>query len=208
MPDPVRANSGADALAHAVEAAVSRKAGPLTVRLAFAAAQDILQALPQSLSESRGDRLPARETMQAAASVAGMAITSSSAGLSHAMDQVGPAFGLPHGLVCGVLLPHTMRFHSPCPEYATLARRLGHSGSEEDLCASLAAAIWDLFRATGMPAGFAAAGLGRVEFERALPGLVEETLRSPAALLSPACPQPSKVEAIYERAYSGTHPLD
>ncbi|HHY94256.1 MAG TPA: iron-containing alcohol dehydrogenase [Firmicutes bacterium] len=210
MPPHVAAHAGMDALTHALEAAVSHLANPMVVATAMSAVQDILTWLPVSVGGgTRSDeRRQAREAMHAAASLAGVAIGSASAGLAHAMDQPGPLFGIPHGLVCAILLPHTLRFSSPHPVYAALARRLGHEGDEGELCNALVRRVWELCRAIGIPRGFRDLGVGQKDFECQLPGLVEETMKSGSTRLAPVQPDREQARGILISAYHGRHPLE
>lgn len=210
MPMVVAAHSGLDALAHALEAAVCRTANPMVVSLALAAALDIIDWLPAAVAphSSPENQRQAREVMHIAAGMAGMAINNASAGLSHAMDQIGPQFGFPHGLVCGILLPYTVRFTCPHAAYTTLARRLGYGGDDEAACSALVNRLWELARGLGVPAGFAGLGVPEAEFERQLGGLVEEALASGSTQLAPVIPDAAAMSHLFWEAYHGCHPLD
>jgi len=153
MPAKVAAYSGLDALAHAIEGAACSVSCDLAVSVALGAALDILEYLPASVKadpESDESRR-AREIMHSAASMAGMAINKSCTGLTHSIDQIGPIFGLPHGLVCGLLLPHTIAYSSPHPIYVRIARRAGYAGSDKEMCDGLVKRLWDLNAELGIP---------------------------------------------------------
>ena len=99
------AYSGTDALAHALEAAVSLRSNSLVREICIQAAVVILKNLRLSYE---GD-LKAREKVHIAASMAGMGIGNAGTGMAHGMDQAGGDFHLPHGLMTGLALPYTMQ---------------------------------------------------------------------------------------------------
>ncbi|MDR1193019.1 MAG: iron-containing alcohol dehydrogenase [Peptococcaceae bacterium] len=208
LPDSIAAHTGMDALAHAIEAAVCKASSPIVVSLALGAACDLLENLPVSVNAPPGSRekRAARDLCHYAAAIAGAAINNSSAGLVHALDQPGPYFNLPHGLVCGLLLPYATAAHSPHPLYATLARRLGRQGDETDLCVQLADCLWDLNAAVGIPRSFQALGIDEAEFFRQLPNFAGAVENSMAANLAPREVTPASAAAILRAAYYGQKP--
>ncbi|MFP4307252.1 MAG: iron-containing alcohol dehydrogenase [Desulfococcaceae bacterium] len=103
-----------DALAHAVEAYVSRLASPFTELHSLKAIELIIQNLPVAL-ETRS--LDALENLAIAGTSAGMAFSNASLGLDHALaHSLGGMLDVVHGLIHPVLLPHVMRFNlEACP---------------------------------------------------------------------------------------------
>lgn len=118
--------TGMDALGHAVEAAVSKNAGPLDRAHAFHAIRLIVDNLP--LVARDGADVAARGKMQTAACMAGIAFNTAGVGLAHAMAHpLGSHHGVPHGAAVGIMLPHAMRFNADaCAEaMSDVARALG-----------------------------------------------------------------------------------
>jgi alcohol dehydrogenase class IV len=112
LPPHLTAATGMDALVHAIEAYLGKRANPLTDIYAFAAMQSIVQWLPTAVAE--GNNLQARQKMTLAATFAGIAMDQSGLGLAHAL--CGPLAGkyhLHHGLGVAVLLPATLDFNAP-----------------------------------------------------------------------------------------------
>jgi len=126
MPPLLTASSGMDALTHAIEAVLSALRNPLSTALALRAIKIIRRLLPKCVQN--GSDIKAREQVQIAATMAGMAFSSSQVGLAHAVSHsLGAICGVPHGIANGIMLPMVMRYNAPeCPsEMADVARALG-----------------------------------------------------------------------------------
>jgi alcohol dehydrogenase class IV len=132
MPKDVTASTGLDALAHAVEALVSVKSQPIPDALCLEAARLVLDNLPQA--HRNGGDLAARENMLLGSLMAGFGITHAGAGLAHGLSySLWKVAGMPHGLACGMLLPHVMRYNlgHEGGKYAALARHCGCRSPKE-----------------------------------------------------------------------------
>ena len=118
--------TGIDALTHAIEAYVSRRAQPVTDLLALEAIRLISSSLRQAWAN--GDDLDARSTMTRGALMAGMAFTNASVALVHGMARpIGAHFHLSHGLSNATLLSTVMAYSlvgSP-PRFAAIASAMG-----------------------------------------------------------------------------------
>jgi alcohol dehydrogenase class IV len=153
-PPKVTADSGIDALTHAIEAytAVDNAhfplpAGERTVyqgrhpfgdMLAEKAITLIGRHLRQAVAY--GNNVEAREGMALGATLAGLSFSNVGVALVHAMEYpVGGATHCSHGAGNGLLLPFVMRFNMPAriKEFATIARLLGED--VEDMQVELAA---------------------------------------------------------------------
>ena len=116
MPPKVTANSGADALSHAVESVLSMDASPLTDALAFQAINLIARNIRTAYRE--GSNLEARSAMHLAATISGIAFTNARLVVGHSIAQTfAPIYGIPHGQSCAMALPYAMGFYlSTTPE--------------------------------------------------------------------------------------------
>lgn len=126
VPPAVTASTGIDALTHAIEAYVSRRAQPLTDVLALKAISLIAEWLPVAWAD--GANLEARSNMAIASLIAGMAFSNASTNLVHAMARpLGVYFNVPHGLANAVLLKECMEFSLPANpgRFADVARAMG-----------------------------------------------------------------------------------
>lgn len=208
MPESVASASGMDALTHALESGVCRMATSMVKAMAVESAASILTQLPLStnVGSEPAERRKARELVHYAASRAGMAINNSSAGLAHAMDQVGPWFGLPHGLTCAILLPYTVAFIGPQPFYGAVSRMLGYFGSDPELWRHLVLRIWHLCRLLSLPAGFRECGVKNAQFQKMLDGLAQNALSSGSTKLAPATPSINDFRKMFQDAWQGQPP--
>ena len=128
MPPRITAETGMDALTHALEALVSNRAHYLSDVLAQAAAKDIIDVLPVAYAD--GSNLDAREIMANASMIAGMAFTNVSLGIVHSIAQtLGGFFHISHGVADAILLPYIMKFNSDEPyakaKYDAFAASIG-----------------------------------------------------------------------------------
>jgi len=126
MPPKVTADTGLDALVHAIETYVSAGATPFSDILAEKAIEWIARYLP--IAWSKGSNLEARYYMSLASTVAGMAFGSGGLGAVHGLCYpLGTEYHMSHGRSNGIMLPHVMRFNLPGnPEkFARIAQLMG-----------------------------------------------------------------------------------
>lgn len=182
---PVRtAYSGLDALSHAVEAFASRGANDLTDVMALEAAR--LAAAHLGRAYADGNDREARAALAKAATLAGLALANARLGAVHGLAHpIGARYGLPHGLVCGVLLPQVMRYNlqESHDKYARLAEVWGVAGGGDvfDRAAAAVRYILGLLRRLGLPSTLGPLGLA----EGDLPWIVRQSLASPSLAANP-----------------------
>ncbi len=123
QPPAVAANTGLDALAHAVETAVTTRRNDNSVSLARRAFALARRALPRVLAGDDDDQT--RAAMQLAAALAGMAIEQSMLGAAHsAANPLTAHYGIVHGRAVGLMLPHVVRFNAADPDARDAYARL------------------------------------------------------------------------------------
>lgn len=117
MPKSLTASTGMDAMTHAIEAAVSKRATPFTDKDALWAMGVVRTYLPEAVAD--GSNVKAREMMAYGEYSAGMAFSNAGLGMVHAMAHpLGGLRNLPHGICNAVLLPVVMEFNGSRPETA------------------------------------------------------------------------------------------
>ncbi len=132
-------DSGIDALTHALEAYVSRRAILLTDALVVSAFQTIFDSLPGALEQRD---LAAWDRLLLASTMANLACGNAGLGLVHGLNKgltylfhTGRYKAVPHGELHAVLLPWVMAFNAPAApgRFAALARLMGvgDAGSDE-----------------------------------------------------------------------------
>ena len=149
MPQKLTANTGMDAMTHAIEAYVSTLYCDYTDPLALHAIKMIHAYLVDSYN---GDK-EARARMHNAQCLAGMAFSNALLGIVHSMaHKTGAAFSgghIVHGAANAMYLPKVIKFNSKEPEamarYADIARFIGLAGdSDEALTDALIAEIKEM----------------------------------------------------------------
>jgi alcohol dehydrogenase class IV len=157
MPPDLTRDSGIDAFTQAVEARLSTAANPVSDALATQAAGLIYRHLPRAVAD--GSDPEAREGMAMGSLLSAMAFSQSGLGAVHGLAHpLGHLLDLPHGYVCGVLLPHVLAWNEPVCEapLRDLARALG-LGHARDVVPAVRRFTEEL----GLPRSLAADGLGR-----------------------------------------------
>ncbi len=167
QPRRVTCCTGIDAIAHAVESAVTRRRNPLSLMHSHEAFKLCIQSLPEILKTP--DDLEARGRMQLGAAFAGMAIENSMLGAAHAAaNPLTAHYGIVHGEAVGLMLPHVVRFNG---EDAAVRRGYAELASAPEIaCASdgheqawqaLIARLENLLKMTGLPRCLADRGVER-----------------------------------------------
>lgn len=111
MPPHITAETGMDAMTHALEALVSNRANYISDIFVRKAIMDIHEYLPKAFED--GGNIEAREAMLNASMIAGMAFTNVSLGIVHSMAHaVGGLFHAAHGLADAIILPYIIEFNS------------------------------------------------------------------------------------------------
>ena len=133
MPPAITADTGIDALTHALESWVSEFANQETDFYARAATKLILENLVTAWKD--GKNLAAREAMALGSHYAGLAMNKAAIGYVHALaHQLGAKYGVPHGRANAIILPHILEFNRKASEkrLAKLAREIGLTSSTND----------------------------------------------------------------------------
>jgi alcohol dehydrogenase class IV len=207
LPASHTAFTGIDALAHAVEAYVSRHAWELSDTFARSAIDRIARWL--SVSWADGDHLEARKGMLVGQLQAGQAFTNASVALVHGMARpLGVQLHVPHGLANGVLLPHVVDYSVPgAPgRYADVARLLGAADEgDSDLRAAkaVAPAIRDLCETVSL-FGYLdeyADVPPREQYLEAVPGMAADAVASGSPANNPRTPDQAAIEDLYVDVY-------
>ncbi len=109
-PPSVTAHSGMDALTQAMESFITKACNPVTDTLALRAIDLLFHNLPQAVEN--GADIQIREKVALGSLLSAMAFSNSGLGAVHGLSHpLGAHFGIPHGLVCAVLLPLIMELN-------------------------------------------------------------------------------------------------
>ncbi|MEU4164049.1 bifunctional acetaldehyde-CoA/alcohol dehydrogenase [Actinoplanes sp. NPDC026670] len=219
MPRAIAADSGFDALTHAIEAYVSVYANDFTDGLALHAIRLIFANLEASVVDGDTD---ARERMHNAGTIAGMAFGSAFLGIVHAMSHtLGATFHIAHGRTNAVLLPHVIRYNGTAPtklsgwpkyenyrapqRFTDIADMLGLPAADPaEAVEALAAAVERLRTAVGIEPSFASLGVDEQKFLAALPQQALNAYEDQCAPANPRMPMLDDMQDLMRAAYYGT----
>jgi acetaldehyde dehydrogenase/alcohol dehydrogenase len=220
LPKTVTADSGFDALTHAIESYVSVYANDFTDGLALHAIRLIFANLERAVLHGGTDP-QAREKMHNAGTIAGMAFGNAFLGIVHAMSHtLGATFHVAHGRTNALLLPHVIRYNGATPSKLTgwpkyenyqapqrfqqIAQLLGlPAGTPEEGVESLAVAVERLRDAVGIERGFAQLGVDEQRFLAALPQQAVNAYADQCAPANPRMPMLADMQELMTAAYYG-----
>jgi alcohol dehydrogenase class IV len=155
VPPRVTAATGMDALCQAVGAYLCNPRTLITDVLAKEAiallAQNVVRAV------ENGKDTSARSAMAYGSLLSGIAMNNSGAIADQYFDEIlGPRYGIPHGMVAGLLMPYVLQYNRTEAEerIATLAELVGtsdHSGSVSEQADSVVLRFAQLAKETKVP---------------------------------------------------------
>ncbi|CAG7618668.1 iron-containing alcohol dehydrogenase [Rhodococcus opacus] len=204
MPPRLTADTGVDALTHAIEAYVSRKANPFSDGLALAAIHTIGKNIRRAYAD--GEDRVAREAMMIASTQAGMAFSNASVALVHGMSRpIGAHFHVAHGLSNAMLLPAITRFSVRGAEsrYADCARAYGvvsESATDNVATQFLVDALTELCHDLKVPTPLAY-GIDRNKWDDLIPLMARQALESGSPGNNPVVPTASEIETLYAEVF-------
>ncbi len=217
-PRQVTADSGIDALTHAIESYTARDFDQLDVPDGEPVAYEGRHPLGACLAEKAialigehlvaavqdGKNQAARDGMALGATIAGLSFSNCGVALVHALEYpVGGAVHVSHGAGNGLLLPFVMRYNLPFrrPAFAKIAALLGENVANlsEDSAAERAIAAVERIRAAiGIPQRLRELGVKREQ----LPGFAEKAFTIKRLMSNnPRQPTQQDLLEIYDRAY-------
>lgn len=198
MPPKITAETGMDALTHALEALASTRANYIGDILATQAALDILENLPKACKD--GNDMAAREKMLNASMTAGIAFTNVSLGIVHSMAHtLGSYFHVAHGLGDAMLLPLIIRFNSSNKRAAGIYKAFAKKAGGEDL----AAMVSELNKELNIPAAFNEIIPDEKKFMSLLGEMAEMAKADGCTKTNPIIPSIEEFKELFIKAYKG-----
>lgn len=205
MPPRLTADTGMDALTHAIEGYACTWHTDLTDGLCVKAARDVFRYLPRAVGN--GSDMEARERMHNAATCAGLGFGNAMASLAHAMGHaLGASFHVPHGRAVGLFLPYTVEFAAQeSPErFADLARLLRVAdGEDEESARALGLLVRRLAVDIDGPASVAELGIERTAYEGRLEKMVDDAFNDTQMVTAPRCPTYEELGQLFLYAFEG-----
>jgi len=201
VPQRTTADTGIDALTHAMEAYVSKKANPYSDSQAMEAMKLLAPNLRTVYHD--GNNKEAREAMMLGSTLAGVAFSNASVALVHGMSRpIGAFYHVPHGLSNAMLLPSVTEYSIPSAKerYANCARAMGVASFDDDnktanekLLIELEALNKELNVPT--PQEF---GIDKEDFMNKLETMAEQAIASGSPGNNPRVPTSEEIIDIYK----------
>lgn len=197
------ANTGMDALTHALEAYVSKARNPITDALAMKSIEMTYANLVKSF---QGDE-QARKDMHISQCLAGMSFSNAILGIVHSMShKTGKIFNIPHGCANAIYLPYVIEFNAKTAGdiYADAAKRLGLKGNNSDeLVASLIQLIKDFRISMNMPSTLKEFGLSEKLFIENLDKVSKGAVADPCTGTNPREISVEEMKQLFHAIYYG-----
>lgn len=208
MPPSITADTGMDALTHALEAYVSTEATDFTDALSEKAVTLLMKFLP--MAYQNGDDLLAREKVHNASCLAGMAFNAAGIGVCHSIAHaIGGKFHIAHGRSNAMLLPEVILYNADLQnrEKTLCARKLQRMAKLIGLpyndtivaVTGLARRIEGMKRSFGIPADLKGLGIDPQEVKRQEDAIVEAAMADACTKTNPRQVRPEDIRRILEK---------
>jgi alcohol dehydrogenase class IV len=205
LPPSVTADTGMDALTHAVEGYSSRMKNDFTDGLCLYAVRLVMTHLPRAFAN--GGEPAAREHMHNAATIAGLGFGNSQTGLSHAMGHsFGALFRVPHGRAVSLFLPYAIEYtaNGGGTRYLDIAHMMNlHAHDEMDAARAVADRIRALLQEIHMPTTAHETGVPEDQYVETLPRLVAHAEMDTQLCMNIRVPDGAELERLFQYAYDG-----
>ena len=204
LPPRTTADTGIDALTHAIEAYVSKKANPYTDSQALQAMGLLAPNLRRAFHD--GSDRDARAAMMLGATLAGIAFSNASVALVHGMSRpIGAFFHVPHGLSNAMLLPTVTEYSLPAAtaRYADCARAMKIAKATDSDTVANSRLLEELIALNEelqvpTPAAF---GIRREDFFNVVDTMAEQALASGSPANNPRVPTIAEIVGLYQKLY-------
>ena len=205
LPCEIKAESGMDALANAVEAYLSLRSSSYSDGFVVRAVRLLLD----NLAASVGGDDHALEQAHNAATIAGMAVGNAMSGLGHALaNAIESCVRVDHGKCIAVLLPAIIRLNGASPDHdgfagrkcAELVAKLGYAAGDVAAHEFLAQKVEALVKELKMATRFQAF-VKEAEWREAVAKIAELALKDPSGNENPTRPTPEALAEFLLRLY-------
>lgn len=199
IPSRLAAETGVDALTHAIESYVSLNSQVITE--AFALSSIRLLAIYLRKMVANPEDIETAGQILLASCLAGLSFSNAGLGLAHALAHpLGAYYHLSHGLCAAIYLPVVMEFNLPvCPEkFASIADAMGEDVRHLSVhCAAKKAltAVRELFADVRMPSTFSELG---ISFEL-YPKMVEDAFAAVPTKVNPRRADKDQISALFKK---------
>jgi alcohol dehydrogenase class IV len=204
-PFRVAADTGIDALTHAIEAYVSKKANLFSDQHAISAMKLIAPNLLDACLSP--EKLSAKEAMMLGSCMAGIAFSNASVALVHGMSRpLGVHFHVPHGLSNAMLLPTITEFslQGNATKYAQCALHMGLVASidNETECHQRLISFLKLLNTKLNVPSMSEFGIVKADYTKLLATMTEQAIASGSPANNPLVPSAVEIKQLYTQVYA------
>lgn len=202
VPAKVTADTGMDALTHALEALVSKNATRMSDAMALSAMKTIFEHLSKCYKD--GMLVRSRSALLEASCMAGIAFTNAGLGINHSLAHaLGGKFHVAHGRLNAILLPYVMGFNAQDAraraKYDEVAHELGYCD-----CKALLEAIVRLAAELDIPETLSSTiKASASEYEAALSDMAEAAMHDRCTPTNPKAASKQDFVNLFRAAYNG-----
>jgi acetaldehyde dehydrogenase/alcohol dehydrogenase len=208
MPKPVLADTGLDALTHAIESYVSGLANDFSRGISLEAICLLMKYLPPAYLEKNP---VAKEHIHYAATMAGLAFSNSGNGICHTVaTKVGGEFKLTHGRGNAIALPYSIRYNAKVVGdlFTNISRAVGFSGDDASKATDyLIQRVRQLQKQLDMPGSYKEVGIKEGAYNEKIKEFALTSRTYPTTLANPRPATVEEFEALYQACYQGDYSL-
>jgi alcohol dehydrogenase class IV len=205
MPPQITADTGMDALTHAVEGFTCTWKNDFTDGLCIKAIQLVFQYLPGAVKN--GNDMEARERMHNAGCIAGIGFINALSSMAHAAGHsLGALFHIPHGRAVGLFLPYTIEFIGEAREalWTEIADAIKLEIPKGKMAATiLAQAIRGLAHNINQPLSIKETDISLDSFNKAMEKLIDNIMADGSLIVSARIPNVAETEKFLNYTYEG-----
>lgn len=196
MPKNVAAETGMDALTHAIEAYTNHNLDDFDEGLCSAAIVGILKWLPKSVLEQDKE---AREKIHNFQAMAGIGFANVGLGMVHGIaHSFGAIYNMAHGLTNAIILPYVLAYNRQEPAVAEKLEELSYRCH----CTDIVEEIDKMRETLGIPATFKEAGITEEMFKEKHDLLLEHAMLG-ATRVNPVAMTEKEMDKILTLVYRG-----
>lgn len=203
MPPVLVADTGMDALTHAIEAYVASNKS----RISDSLAKESITMIYEYLVDSYNGNKKARGEMHISQCLAGMSFSNALLGIAHSLaHKIGAQYNISHGRCNAILLPHVIKYNSKVSldRYADIGRLVGLGGTTDKILTNnLIDSILKLNEQLGIPKSFKEAGVSEELFKETLDFVTENAFLDACTPSNPRETSVEELKVVLTAAYYG-----
>ncbi len=200
MPKNIVAETGMDALTHAMEAYINHNLDEFDEALCSGAITGIMKWLPVSYRKENEEVLAAREKVHYYQAMAGIGFANVGLGMVHGIaHSFGAVFHMAHGLTNAIILPYALAYNRRNCEVENKLRELSYRCR----CNDIVEEIKELTKQLNIPSSIAGAGVEEKDFLEKYDILIDHAMLG-ATRVNPVPIDMDTMEKLINAVYYGT----